>query len=162
MPEPIKTGDTISVNYTGKHEDGGVFDTSEGRAPLTFTVGAGQIIQGFDEAVIGMEVGEKKQVAIPPESGYGEHNPELVFTIPRERVPADMQIEEGMQITLTDQEGNHLPAVVDAITEEEVTMDANHPLAGQTLLFDIEVMETGLAPELHCAPGGCGGGCSSC
>lgn len=160
MSEQIKTGDTISVHYTGKYEDGGVFDSSEGRTPLTFTVGAGQIIQGFDEAVIGMAVGEKKQVTISPESGYGAHSPELVFTIPRDRVPDDMTVEQGMQITLTDQEGNHLPAVVGAVTDETVTMDANHPLAGQTLLFDIEIMETGLDPELHCAPGGCGGGCS--
>ncbi len=147
MSEPIKTGDTISVNYTGKYEDGTVFDTSEGRAPLTFTVGQGQLIRGFDEAVIGMTEGGKKQVTVPPDEGYGEHSDELVFSIPRDRVPDHIELEQGLQLTLTDQSGNQLPAVVEKVTDDSVTMDANHPLSGHTLVFDIEIVATGLTPD---------------
>ena len=166
MPETIKAGDTISVHYTGKFEDGNVFDSSEGRDPLKFTVGEGQLIRGFDEAVVGMNAGDTKQFTVSPEEGYGEHSPELVFEIPRDRVPDNIELQEGLQLTLTDQSGNHLPAVVGNVTDETVSMDANHPLAGKTLTFDIEVVATGLTPDAGCNPDGCGsnqgGGCCSC
>jgi len=165
MPEKIKPGDTVSVHYTGKYEDGGVFDSSEDREPIKFTVGGKQLIRGFEEAVVGMSEGEKKEITITPENGYGESIPELVFEIPRNHVPDNIQLEEGLQLTLTDQEGNQLPAVVKKVTDETVTLDANHPLAGKKLHFDIEVVETGLTPDSCCDPTGCGsggGGCCGC
>ena len=162
MTEPIKAGDTIAVNYTGKFEDGNVFDTSEGREPLKFTVGAGQLIKGFDNAVIGMTAGEKVTVTISPEEGYGVRNEELMVELPKSAVPEEMKIAVGMQLQLSDQNGNPVPAVVAEIGDDVIKMDLNHMLAGKTLVFDIEVVETGLEPA-SCAPGGdCGGGCSGC
>ncbi|MCK9276041.1 MAG: peptidylprolyl isomerase [Syntrophales bacterium] len=162
MSEAIKQGDTISVNYTGRFKEGGeVFDTSYGRDPLKFTVGKGQLIKGFDSAVIGMTQGEKKTFTVSPQEAYGEYREEMVFDIPLDRVPDDMELEEGMTIQLSDQQGNRIPAVVSDLGEDTVKMDANHPLAGKTLEFEVEVMETGLAPDIACFAGGCGN-CSSC
>jgi peptidylprolyl isomerase len=161
MTDAIKAGDTISVNYTGKFEDGEIFDTSEGREPLTFTVGTGQIIKGFDDAVIGMTTGDTKNITITPEDGYGEHREELVIDMPRTNIPEDMELTIGIPVNLIDQSGNPIPAVVTEILDDVVKMDVNHPLAGKTLVFDIAIVETGLEP----APMGCGsscGGCSGC
>jgi peptidylprolyl isomerase len=158
MTDAIKPGDTISVNYTGRFEDGDVFDTSEGRSPLVFTVGAGQLISGFDSAVVGLKSGDKKTITIAPEDGYGEHREDLVIDMPASNIPPDMDLTEGMQVQLVDQSGNPIPAIVQEIGDDVVKMDVNHPLAGKTLLFDIEIMETGLEPE----PMGCGGGCDGC
>lgn len=147
MKTAIRTGDTVSVHYTGKVENGEVFDSSKGRRPLNFTVGAGQIIRGFDEAVVGMLAGETKTVTIPPEQGYGPRREELVVDIPRDTVPEGMELEKGMMIELIDPQGNKIPAAVFEILDEVVKMDLNHFLAGKTLVFDIEIVESGPATE---------------
>ena len=161
MSEAIKKGDTISVHYTGSLENGEVFDSSKGRAPLKFTTGAGQLIKGFDSAVIGMNVGDKKTVNIPPQDGYGERNEDLIVDMPKANMPKDMQVEVGMTLQLADQAGNPVPATVHEICEEVIKMDVNHPLAGETLVFEIEIAETGLEPD---PPSSCGdaGGCGGC
>lgn len=159
MTELIKAGDTISVHYTGKFESGEVFDTSEGRDALKFTVGSGQLIKGFDTAVTGMNVGEKKTVTISPDQAYGEKNNDYIIDMPKSAIPPDAELEVGMRLQLVDQNGHPVPAVVDEIQDEIVKMDINHPLAGKTLVFDIEVVETGLTPDPHhcgCGDDGCG------
>ena len=159
----IQKGDTISVHYTGRLSDGEIFDSSEGREPLKFTVGAGQMIPGFDAAVVGMALGEKKTVAIAPEQAYGPRNEEYVFDFPRANVPEGMQVTLGMQVQLQDNAGNPIPATVVSIGEEKIGMDCNHPLAGKTLEFDITIAETGLEPDKgSCSPSccsSCGGSC---
>jgi peptidylprolyl isomerase len=171
MSEPIKKGDTIKVNYTGRFENGDVFDSSEGHEPLKFTVGSGQLIRGFEEAVIGMSVGETQTVTIEPEKGYGVRNDELIVDLPKTAVPEEMAIEPGMHVELMDQDGNPVPAQIAEILDDVVKMDINHPLAGKNLVFDIELVETGLEPEpagagcqcgtddSGCGSGGCGCGC---
>jgi len=143
MEKAIRSGDTISVHYTGKVENGEIFDTSSGRRPLTFTVGTGQIIRGFDEAVVGMTTGQKKTVTIPPEQGYGHRQVELIVDIPKDAVPEEMEIEKGMMIELVDPQGNKMPAEVFEILDELIRMDLNHFLAGKTLVFDIEIVAIG-------------------
>lgn len=163
MAETIKAGDTISVNYTGRFEDGQVFDSSEGREPLKFTVGAGQLIKGFDDAVVGLKTGDKTTVTVAPEDGYGQYREDLLVDIPKANVPEDLGVEVGKRFNLRDQSGRPVPAVVVEITEEAVRMDANPPLAGKTLVFDIEVVETGLQAddtESHCGDGS--NGCQGC
>jgi peptidylprolyl isomerase len=164
MADPIKTGDTISVEYTGKFDSGETFDTSQGRAPLKFTVGAGQLIPGFDAAVINMLPGDKKTVTIAPEEGYGAHDPQRVTKMPRAGVPKDMEVKVGMAVQLADQAGNPIPAMVMELTDEDVVLDLNHPLSGKTLVFDIEIKETGLTPDAQPDPqGGCDtAACGSC
>lgn len=164
MADPVKTGDTISVEYTGKFDNGETFDTSRGRAPLKFTVGAGQLIPGFDAAVIGMLPGDTKTVTIEPEEGYGVHEPQRITKMPRAGVPEGMEVQVGMAVQLADQAGNPIPALITEITDEDVVLDLNHPLAGKTLVFDIEIKETGLAPESQCGTGGasCGSCCGGC
>jgi peptidylprolyl isomerase len=161
VPETIKAGDTISVNYTGRFEDGEVFDSSEGREPLKFTVGEGQLIAGFDKAVVGLKAGDKTTVTIAPEEGYGEHRPEMIIEVPKERVPENMEVAVGQRLHLRDPEGRPVPAEVIEITETAIRLDANHPMAGKTLTFDIEVVQTGLQPEpSHCGDGS--KGCQGC
>ncbi|MCX8044827.1 MAG: peptidylprolyl isomerase [Desulfobacterota bacterium] len=161
MATQVRKGDTISVHYTGRFEDGSIFDSSLGRSPLVFTVGAGQIIKGFDDAVIGMVKGEKKTVSIKPDMAYGQRSEELVFDFPRSNVPDGMELEVGMMVQLRDDEGNPVPAVIAAINDTFVTMDCNHPLAGKTLEFDIQIIETGLTPDVSCSGGTCGS-CAGC
>ncbi len=163
MSEAIKAGDTIAVNYTGKFEDDTVFDSSAGKDPLQFTVGAGQLIKGFDEAVLGMKKGEKKTVTLAPEEAYGPRQEGMIIDIPRAQIPEDMKLEVGMRLHLRDPNGNPVPAVVAEITEEVVKMDANHPMAGKTLIFDIEIAETGLKPASQsCDDSGGGHQCTGC
>jgi len=147
MTKAIEAGDTISVHYTGRLEDGDVFDSSEGRAPLVFTVGAGQIIKGFDDAVVDMVPGEKKRVTVSPEEGYGERREDHVVDFPKANIPQDMEIETGQVVQMTDQSGRPIPVVVTEILHDVVKLDVNHPLAGKTLVFDIEIVEAGLQPE---------------
>jgi peptidylprolyl isomerase len=147
MTQKIKAGDTISVHYTGRLESGEVFDSSEGREPLKFTVGSGMLIKGFDDAVTGMAAGEQKTVTITPEQGYGERNEEMFVDIPRQNIPEDLPLTTGVQIQLQDPNGNPVMAVVSEINDENVRMDLNHFLAGKTLEFDIAVVETGLTPD---------------
>jgi len=166
MAEAIKSGDTISVNYTGKFESGEVFDTSEGRSPLKFTVGKGMLIKGFDDAVIDMNAGDKKTVTIPPAEGYGKRNEDMIVDMPKANMPEDMKVEIGITVQLADQAGNPVPATVHEICEDVIKMDVNHPLAGKTLIFDIEIAEIGLEPDppKSCGDGeaGCGSCCGSC
>ncbi len=147
------------MHYTGRLADGDVFDSSEGREPLKFTVGAGQMIPGFDAAVVGMAQGEKKTVSIAPEQAYGERSDDFLFDFPRANVPEGMEVEAGMQVYLQDNAGNPLPATVVAIGEETLKMDCNHPLAGKTLVFDISIAETGLKPDAAACTPSCGGSC---
>jgi peptidylprolyl isomerase len=137
----VKHGDVVKVHYTGKLVNGDQFDSSEGREPLEFTVGAGQMIKGFDAAMPGMEVGDKKTVNIPAADAYGEKDPTAIIEFPKENVPADMKLEQGMQLTLSNQEGQPFPVVVTEIKEDIIVLDANHFLAGQELVFDIELVE---------------------
>jgi peptidylprolyl isomerase len=137
----VKIGDVVRVHYTGSLTNGEKFDSSIGREPLEFTVGGGMMIKGFDAAMPGMTVGDKKTINISPADGYGETNPEAIIPFALENVPADMKLELGMQLTLSDQAGNPFPVVVKEVTATEVILDANHFLAGKELVFDIELVE---------------------
>src|SRR5690606_13776220 len=139
--QQAKKGDMVRVHYTGRLISGEQFDSSAGREPLEFTVGAGQMIKGFDTGVEGMSIGEKKVINITPEEGYGPRNEEAVIEFPLEQVPADMKLEPGMQLTLQNQEGQPVPVVVSEVREAVVILDANHFLAGKNLVFDIELVE---------------------
>ena len=135
-----KTGDTVHIHYTGRLEDGTVFDSSEGRDPLTFTLGSGQVIPGFDEVVQGLSVGEKASTSIPPAQGYGERMDNLVMTLPREQLPAGLEPEVGMQLEMTTQDGQRIPVNIVELSDDSIVLDANHPLAGKTLNFDVELV----------------------
>jgi FKBP-type peptidyl-prolyl cis-trans isomerase 2 len=137
----VKVGDVVKVHYTGKLLDGTTFDSSEGRDPLEFTVGAGQMISGFDSGVQGMNVGDKKTIQISPDDAYGQRDEEAVIEFPKENVPADLQVEPGMQLTLRNQHGHPIPVVVLEVKDDVIVMDANHMLAGKDLVFDVEVVE---------------------
>jgi FKBP-type peptidyl-prolyl cis-trans isomerase 2 len=137
----VKSGDKIKVHYHGKLTSGETFDSSAGREPLEFEVGAGMVIPGFDEGVTGMAVGEKKTINIPFAEAYGPRNPEMVIEMPKERFPADMELEVGMPLGMSDQNGQQFQVTVVEIKEEVVMLDANHPLAGQDLTFDLELVE---------------------
>lgn len=141
--QQVKEGDVVKVHYTGKLVSGEQFDSSAGREPLEFTVGAGQMIKGFDAAMPGMSLGEKKTINISPEEGYGPRLEEAIINFPKENVPADMQLEAGMQLTLSNQAGQPFPVIVTEIREDVIVLDANHFLAGQELVFDIELVEIG-------------------
>jgi peptidylprolyl isomerase len=134
-------GDKVKVHYKGRLEDGLEFDTSVGRDPLIFVIGENDVIQGFEEAAVGMSAGEIKTVSIAPESGYGPFNDELVVEMPREYIPEDIVPEIGMMLKVVDNDGNEIPVRVTEIEDDAITLDANHPLAGKTLIFDIELLE---------------------
>jgi FKBP-type peptidyl-prolyl cis-trans isomerase 2 len=137
----VKSGDVVKVHYTGKLTSGEQFDSSAGREPLEFTVGAGQMIKGFDAAMPGMTLGEKKTINIPAADAYGERTEEAIIQFPKENVPADMKLEAGMQLTLSNQAGQPIPVVVVEVLEDVIVLDANHFLAGKELIFDIELVE---------------------
>lgn len=139
--DKVKSGDKVKVHYHGKLTSGETFDTSAGREPLSFEVGSGSVIKGFDEGVTGMSVGEKKTISIPSEEAYGAHNPEMVIKMPKDRFPKDLEVEAGMPLMMSDQNGQQFQVVVVEITDEYVALDANHPLAGKDLVFDLELME---------------------
>ena len=141
MPDQVKNGDTVRVHYTGRLDDGQVFDSSSGGDPLEFKVGAGEVIPGFDEAVRGMEVGDKKTVEIPPAEAYGERREQLIAQVPRESMELDSPPEAGMSLLMQLPDGNQIPVTVTDVTDDQVTLDANHPLAGQKLTFDVELVE---------------------
>jgi peptidylprolyl isomerase len=134
-------GSKVKVHYTGRLNSGEQFDSSAGREPLEFEVGAGMMIKGFDDAVVGMIVGDKKTITIPPHEGYGESNPEMIVEFPRDRFPADMVPEVGMQLNMSNGSGQNFPVTITEVKEEAVTLDANHFLAGKDLIFDIEMVE---------------------
>lgn len=137
----VKEGDVVRVHYTGTLTNGEQFDSSVGREPLEFTVGAGQMIKGFDDAMPGMAVGEKKTINIQPEDAYGERSEDAIIQFPKENVPADMKLEPGMPLTLSNQQGQPVPVIVVDVLEDVIVLDANHFLAGQELVFDIELVE---------------------
>lgn len=137
----VKEGDVVKVHYTGKLINGEQFDSSVGREPLEFTVGAGQMIKGFDAAMPGMNLGEKKTINIAPEDGYGPRSEEAIIAFPKENVPADMVLEPGMPLTLSNQAGQPVQVVVVEVKDDIVILDANHFLAGQELEFEIELVE---------------------
>lgn len=137
----VKSGDKVKVHYHGKLTTGETFDSSEGRDPLEFEVGSGMVIKGFDDGVTGMNVGEKKTINIPFNEAYGPRNPEMVIPMPKDRFPDDMELEVGMPLMMSDQEGQQFQVTVDSIEEDKVLLDANHPLAGKDLVFDLELVE---------------------
>jgi FKBP-type peptidyl-prolyl cis-trans isomerase 2 len=139
--QEAKSGDKVKVHYHGKLTSGETFDSSEGRAPLEFEVGSGSVIKGFDEGVTGMKVGEKKTINIPADEAYGPKNPEMLVEMPKDRFPTDMEIEVGMPLMMSDGSGQNFQVVVTDIKEDSVMLDANHPLAGEELIFDIELVE---------------------
>ncbi|CAN5242482.1 peptidylprolyl isomerase [soil metagenome] len=138
MPEPAQNGDTGRVHYTGRLENGEVFDSSEEGEPLEFQVGAGQVIPGFDQGVAGMSVGDKKTVEIDVDDAYGECIDALVRTIERSGMNIDTEPQPGMNLIMQLADGNQIPVAITEVTSTHVTLDANHPLAGQRLIFDIE------------------------
>ena len=138
-----KQGDTVQIHYTGTLDDGTVFDSSEGRDPLSFTLGEGQVIAGFEQATLGMEVGETKTTRIESEQAYGERNDELVLEVPREQLPDELEVEVGTPLQLQQPDGNAVPVTVASLDQQSVTLDANHPLAGQPLTFELTLVGIG-------------------
>lgn len=139
--QPVKSGDKIKVHYHGRLTSGETFDSSEGREPLEFEVGSGMVIQGFDAGVTGMVVGEKKTINIPFMEAYGPRNPEMVIEMPKDRFPQDMELEMGMPLVMSDGQGQRFQVTIVEMKESSVMLDANHPLAGQDLIFDLELVE---------------------
>jgi len=140
-PRTARQGDKVKVHYRGRLEDGFEFDTSVGREPLVFIIGSGDVIPGFEDGTTGMSVGEIKTITIEPDQAYGEHRDELLVEMPWEYFPEDIVPEVGMQLKLVDESGEEIPVTVVNVDEEAVTLDANHPLAGHRLTFDIELLE---------------------
>ena len=136
-----KSGDTVRIHYTGTLDDGTEFDSSSGREPLEFALGGGQVIPGFDSAVDGMTVGENKNVTIAPDDAYGQRHEQLVQQVPRDILPEDMEPAVGMQLQSQSPDGQTMNLIVTEVLEETITVDANHPLAGQALTFAIELVE---------------------
>ncbi len=141
MAEPAKKGDTARVHYTGRFEDGEVFDSSAGGDPLEFEIGAGQVITGFDEGVREMSVGDKKRIEIEADDAYGQRREELVQSVARSQLNLEVEPQVGMSLVLKLPDGNQIPVNVTNISEDSVTLDANHPLAGRKLIFDVELVE---------------------
>ncbi len=139
MAQAMK-GNKVKVMYTGRLTDGTVFDSSEGKAPLDVTLGSGHVIAGFDEALVGMVVGEKKTVEIPVEKAYGAHDPKMVMEVPLEQVPPDLKPEIGQKLQVGGTGGEIMMVEVREITDSHIYLDANPPLAGQDLVFDLELV----------------------
>jgi FKBP-type peptidyl-prolyl cis-trans isomerase 2 len=142
---PVKKGDTVKVHYHGKLTSGETFDSSEGREPLEFEVGAGMMIPGFDKGVEGMEVGDKKTIHIPAAEAYGETDPRMVMEFPKTNFPPDITPEVGMQLAMHDGQGHQIPVVIVEVKEDTVILDGNHSLAGKDLVFDVEMVD--VAPK---------------
>ena len=137
----VKNGDTVQVQYTGKLADGTVFDSSAERGPLEFTLGAGQLIPGFEKAVLGMKVGEKKTVTIPADEAYGPRREDMILEVPREKLPSGITPEVGLLLETNRPDGGTMVVVITNVTDTTVTIDANHPLAGKDLTFEIELVK---------------------
>lgn len=136
----VKAGDTVRMTYVGTLDSGEMFDSSEGGEPLEFVVGSGQVIKGLDAAIPGMAVGDKKDVNVPCAQAYGDVNPDARQAVPRDQIPAEIPCEVGTQLQMQTPQGQVVPVTVAEVTETEVTLDANHPLAGQDLNFAIEIV----------------------
>lgn len=167
----IAKGDLVQMHYTGKLEDGEVFDSSSGRDPLEFTAGGFELIPGMSNGVFGMKVGDKRTLTIAPADGYGDHNPDMIHKLPRANAPETTKVGDTFMVQGP---GMRIPVVVTEVTTQHVTIDANHPLAGKTLIFDVEIVKIDVgAGDLNpshgcgcgdsgCGDGGCGsGGCGS-
>ena len=155
--QKVENGKFVSVTYTGTLENGEVFDTSEGRLPLEFQTGAGQLIEGFENAVMGMSINEKKEFTLEPEDAYGMRDEEQVHVFPRSELPESVEPKVGDTMTFSTPEGRQIPARLIKMDDENLTFDLNHPLAGESLTFAIEVVGLSDTPtqESH----GCGSGC---
>ena len=142
-----KQGDTVRVHYTGRLTSGEVFDSSEGSndgsecAPLEFTIGGQQVIPGFEAGVLGLAPGEAKTVTIPVDLAYGPHNPDMVAVVPRDQVPPHIEVALGSQLELTQEDGEAFNVIITDVTDTTITLDANHPLAGRELIFDLKLVE---------------------
>ena len=155
--DKVESGLFVSVHYTGTLDDGQVFDSSQGRQPLEVEIGAGRILKEFEAALMGMALNEKKVFTLSPEDAYGEHKDDLSHTFARSELPADANPKVGDVLTLTSSDGQQFPARIAEADEEKVVVDLNHPLAGQSLTFDVEVVgisQTATQPQV-----GCGSGC---
>lgn len=139
--QQVKTGDKVKVHYHGKLANGETFDSSAGREPLEFEVGSGMVIKGFDDGVSGMHVGEKKTIIIPVDEAYGPVNPDMLFEYPKAQFPPEMQLETGMQLMMSNASGEQFEVKINEIKTDVVLLNANHPLAGEELIFDLELME---------------------
>ena len=139
--QQAKNGDTVKVHYTGKLEDGTVFDTSTEREPLQFVIGGKQIIPGFEQAVVGMNTGETKTVNVSSDEAYGPHLEERVLVINQDQIPEHLELEVGQHVQIPQKDGSKVLFIVTAISETSVTLDANHPLAGKDLTFEIQLVE---------------------
>ncbi len=164
--EAIKTGDVVALQYTGTLSDGSVFDTSEGRAPLQFEVGAGEVIPGFEKAVVGMKQDDERTFTIKSEEAYGPIRAELTQEVPKDKLPKEMKPELGMQLLLQGPQGERVPVTIAKVNENTVTIDMNHPLAGKDLTFKIKIVgvnDEELMKANESMSGGCcgGGGCGS-
>jgi peptidylprolyl isomerase len=156
--QKVETGQFVSVHYKGTLQNGEVFDTSEGRHPLEVQIGTGKIISGFEKALMGMSLNEKKVFTLDPEDAYGQKDDSLTHSFPRKDVPAEVNPEVGQTVALSSPEGRQVPAMITKVDDEKVVVDLNHPLAGQTLTFDIEVV--GISDTATQDPAGCGGSCA--
>ena len=136
-----KNGDTVKIHYTGKLDDGTVFDTSVERDPLQFTVGEGKLIPDFEQAVVGMNPGESKTIQIPAENAYGPHHQEMIMVVERSQFPEDLKPEVGQQLQVRQADSQDFVVTVMAVSDSKVTLDGNHPLAGKDLTFDIQLAE---------------------
>lgn len=137
----VKEGDTVRIRYTGKLEDGTVFDSTEGGAPLEFVVGKGEFLAGLEEGILGMAEGDSRTIHIPAEGGYGQHKKERIFEYDRNRLPDDFKPEVGSQMQMYRADGMPVTVKIVGISEQSITMDCNHPLAGKDLIFDITLEE---------------------
>jgi FKBP-type peptidyl-prolyl cis-trans isomerase 2 len=137
----VKAGDTVKVHYHGRLTNGDTFDSSEGREPLEFEVGSGMVIKGFDDGLMGMAIGQKKTIEIAVENAYGPKDPQMLMDFPKDRFPADMKPEIGMRLNMTNDRGQQIPVVITEVRGDTVILDANHPLAGENLIFDLELVE---------------------
>ncbi len=137
----IKKGDTAVIEYEGKLDDGQIFDSSKGKDPLEFEVGSGKVIKGFDDAVIGMEKGEEKEVKIEPKNAYGERKEDLVKDVPKKAIPENIELKEGVVLLLKTPDGHQIGAKVKEVKDDTVLIDLNHPLAGQNLNFKIKLVD---------------------
>lgn len=137
----VKSGDKVKVHYHGRLNSGETFDSSEGRDPLEFEVGSGMVIKGFETGIVGMQVGEKKTISISVEDAYGPVNPEMMIEFPKDRFPSEMKVEIGMPLMMSSASGQQFQVRVNEIKEDVIILDGNHPLAGEDLTFEIELVE---------------------
>lgn len=154
-----KNGDLVFVHYTGKFDSGEVFDSSADGNPLYFVIGEGNIIEGFEKAIVGMNIGDKKTIDLTPEEGYGDYSDEKIITVTRSNFGDEFEPEVDLQLALQMENGERAIATITEFDEENVTLDLNHPLAGQALHFELELVDIKDASEM---PSSCGSSCSSC